>query len=204
MSPATHGWWCHAKTYPTVCRRCHRAGFFFSCECGSAVFFDNLGEPWPIHECGWTPPLWLGFRRTPGRPQLDPEYARRVTVRGRGDEWQINIVRMLPLDDAPLLACGLVREICEAADPASALELREIGSLGKSLLKEAGLSRVGQITVHMENSKDGTFESYTAFIARDRLEQLRPKRGDLVGVKLSPRSVMGRGPTWVVEELAYL
>ena len=204
MSPASHGLWCQSKTYPTTCRYCSRRVFFFSCDCGSAVFFDSLGDPWPIHECVWTPPPWLGFRRMPEPPRLDPGYAQRISARGRGQEWKIDIVRMLPLSEEPLPACGLVREISETADPAKTLGLREVGSVGRALLKEAGLFRVGQITVHVENSKDDTFESYTAYISRDLMERLRPKIGDLVGVKLGPRSPFGRGPVWVVEELSFL
>ncbi len=204
MSPATHGWWCGTKTYLTTCRSCSRRVFFFSCNCGCAVFFDSLGDPWPIHECVWTPPPWLGFRRTPDPPRLDPGYAARISARGRGAEWKIDIVRTLPLTEEPLSVCGILREICEGVDPARSLGFDRPGAMARSVLRAAGLVRVSQVTIHVENSADDTIESYTGFISRDLLARLRPKRGDLVGVKLGPRSPMGRGPVWLVEDLAFL
>lgn len=46
-----HGIYCYTKTYPTNCPTCRQPVFFFSCSCGSKVFFDDLGSPWPIHYC---------------------------------------------------------------------------------------------------------------------------------------------------------
>ncbi|NJL06252.1 MAG: hypothetical protein HC911_15375 [Chloroflexaceae bacterium] len=48
---ATHGVWCHARTWRTRCPRCKADVFFFSWSCGSNVSFDRLGDPWPIHAC---------------------------------------------------------------------------------------------------------------------------------------------------------
>ena len=51
MFGATHGWWCNTKTYPTNCPSCNQSVFYFSCDCGCSVFFNKLGQPWPIHSC---------------------------------------------------------------------------------------------------------------------------------------------------------
>ena len=51
MSGAIHGWWCNTKTYPTHCPSCNHPVFYFSCDCGCRVFFNKLGQPWPIHSC---------------------------------------------------------------------------------------------------------------------------------------------------------
>ena len=48
---AVHGIICNTKTFPTKCHTCGASVFFFSCDCGSRVFFDELGEPWPVHDC---------------------------------------------------------------------------------------------------------------------------------------------------------
>ena len=42
---------CQTRTYPTKCPDCRTRVFFFSCSCQSAVFFESLGDPWPIHAC---------------------------------------------------------------------------------------------------------------------------------------------------------
>ena len=46
-----HGCHCHTHTFPLNCRYCRQRIFFFSCDCGSRVLFDELGPPWPIHDC---------------------------------------------------------------------------------------------------------------------------------------------------------
>lgn len=45
----THGPDCETRTWPTACPTCGRRVFYFSCTCGSGVFFDALGPPWPLH-----------------------------------------------------------------------------------------------------------------------------------------------------------
>ncbi len=46
-----HGPACNARTRPTRCRRCHEDIFFFTCDCGSRVLFDELGDSWTKHHC---------------------------------------------------------------------------------------------------------------------------------------------------------
>lgn len=48
---ATHSKRCNAKTVPMNCRYCGQEVFYFTCNCGSKVFFEELGDPWPIHDC---------------------------------------------------------------------------------------------------------------------------------------------------------
>jgi len=45
-----HGWWC-GRTVPMRCHTCGADIFWFSCEHGSSVLFDELGSPWPKHDC---------------------------------------------------------------------------------------------------------------------------------------------------------
>lgn len=45
----THGPDCETRTWPTDCGICGQPVFYFSCTCGSGVFFDALGPPWPRH-----------------------------------------------------------------------------------------------------------------------------------------------------------
>ena len=47
----SHGDWCNARTCPSKCKACKAAVFYFSCDCGSKVFFDQLGGRWPEHIC---------------------------------------------------------------------------------------------------------------------------------------------------------
>ena len=47
----THGYWCNTKTFPMSCKACGSRIFFFQCDHESRVLFDELGWPWPIHDC---------------------------------------------------------------------------------------------------------------------------------------------------------
>ena len=52
MFPASHSKEkCNAKTYPITCKYCNESVYYFSCDCGSGVFFEELGPPWPRHDC---------------------------------------------------------------------------------------------------------------------------------------------------------
>ena len=46
-----HGEHCNSKTYPTNCKQCGSKIFYFSCDCGCKVFFEELGHPWNVHHC---------------------------------------------------------------------------------------------------------------------------------------------------------
>lgn len=51
MPVPTHDITCITKAFLTTCPSCGTAAWFFSCSCGSKVFFEQLGYPWEIHEC---------------------------------------------------------------------------------------------------------------------------------------------------------
>jgi hypothetical protein len=42
---------CDSFTKPTRCERCDKDCFYYENEFGSKVFFDELGPPWPKHDC---------------------------------------------------------------------------------------------------------------------------------------------------------
>ena len=40
---------CETRTFKMRCPDCGKQVWYFDCTCGSKVFFDALGEPWPRH-----------------------------------------------------------------------------------------------------------------------------------------------------------
>ena len=50
MPVPTHREDCEAQIWRTVCPDCHDTVYFFSCTCGSKVFFDLPVPPWKPHE----------------------------------------------------------------------------------------------------------------------------------------------------------
>lgn len=51
MPVPTHKLSCTTKAFPTSCPDCGSNVWYFSCNCGSKVYFDTLGFPWPEHIC---------------------------------------------------------------------------------------------------------------------------------------------------------
>lgn len=42
---------CNSRATKMRCNYCGASVWYFSCTCGSKVFFEDLGWPWPIHYC---------------------------------------------------------------------------------------------------------------------------------------------------------
>jgi len=51
MPIPTHSNSCYTKTFPWNCPDCKEKVYYLSCTCGSKVFFNSLGDPWPEHKC---------------------------------------------------------------------------------------------------------------------------------------------------------
>jgi hypothetical protein len=49
MPVPTHREGCHTMIWRTNCPDCNRPVWFFSCSCGSKVFFETKGYPWNLH-----------------------------------------------------------------------------------------------------------------------------------------------------------
>ncbi len=50
MSVPTHRAGCQTRIWRTTCLDCHKPVWFFSCSCGSKVFFDAKGGSWLLHQ----------------------------------------------------------------------------------------------------------------------------------------------------------
>jgi len=57
MAIPTHREDCTTRTWRTTCPDCKQTVYFLCCTCGSKVFFDSLGYPWPLHSKNCVPYL---------------------------------------------------------------------------------------------------------------------------------------------------
>ena len=152
MRNATHGPWCGAVTWKTQCPRlnCRADVYFFKCNCGSRVFFDSLGDPWPIHDCDLSWGRGLERERdesggvtvqiAPGvtayrSGSISPDVVTRTK---RRDSKPDPIVSVRPDDAGPTNVMGIVRELRRTVDvmqslnlPASSFTAAFLGPLGK-------------------------------------------------------------------------
>ena len=90
----THGNRCGRRTFKTNCPGCDRSCFYYSCDYGSKVFFDALGDEWPIHQC---PEIEIASRSTLPDGSVRVELANGVIIT-RAAEIQDTIAQKLTTD----------------------------------------------------------------------------------------------------------
>ena len=221
MSVSRHGVDCGACTFPTKCSNCGDDIFFFSCMCGSRVFFDELGWPWPEHDCSFsrTDKHWAQSRpRTKlGDGGLRVEISEGVTATRpaefRSQTWNIDQVVVEtakgqarsrvrnPIESVPPSAewtveiTGVVRELNRRVDV-----YRWLG-LPRTMISEGFLGVLGtgewcRVTIHVLES---VIYSYTAWVPLSLLPQVGMNIGVAVSAELCRLDVAGKAREWVCQ-----
>ena len=96
---ARHGTWCNSRTFPMTCKYCGERIFYFTCDHGSRVLFDELGPPWPRHECieyqmqhFWgdsEPPTGYGIpQKSTASNNANTPYAKLIESLNQGQSYQ--------------------------------------------------------------------------------------------------------------------
>jgi len=220
MSGAVHGLWCGARAWPTNCPTCGHPVFFFMCDCGSKVFFDELGEPWPRHDCdtSWT----RGIRRTTDSTgRVTAHLSSGVSVTRPPDEFSVDesvIVRARPVGGRrrpePIIAVepdrdavqeitGVLRELTRNAKPLKAFGLDE-STIGYGLLGIIGAQPVGRITVHTPDANSPQLLSYTAWVPTALIDEPRIERAVTVSLVVQSVPIVGKGHAWYCPEFAMI
>lgn len=215
---ATHGSWCNSVTWPTKCPSCHEKVFFFRCDCGSGVFFDQLGPPWPIHDCDLS---WARGRR---RWQDDSggtvvEIASGITLRRAPPEGSIDqtvvsrgrrqaerpdpIVAIKPGKAEEVSVEGRLRHLQIEVDVALSLKLPET-SMASGFLGRLATGRWGKITIHSQSPREDVLNSYTAWVPSAALSEARSSEGVTVAVKMSSHCIPGVGNFWICSDYEVL
>jgi len=213
-----HGRWCRTRTWPTECSTCSASVYFFSCDCGSKVFFEELGPPWPQHDCR------KGGRSAVART-VDAEgvvttahFAHGVTVIELSPSFGIEpgrlplprrrqvrpdpIEAMLPCRGAEEEVIGVVREVRHKVDVFQSLRVPDT-SVARAMLGPIGRQVVGRLTVHAPSPEEpDLLESFTAWAPEAMLDDLR--RGLTVLVDLQAVQLPSQECAWFCRSLALL
>lgn len=207
MQSGTHGTWCGAVTWKTNCPSCGAEVYFFKCNCGSKVFFDGLGVPWPIHDCEFSWGRGLERQRdrsggttvqiAPGitayRPgSISPDVVARTR---RRDSTPDPIVAVDPDDAGPTNVIGIVRELRHTVNVTQSLKL-PASSLTAAFIGPLGKGQWGKVTIHAP-AHDDVLRSYTAWVRREALTRVKHSRGVTVAATLQVQTVPGVKPVWV-------
>ncbi len=225
---ARHGWWCNSKTVPMTCKFCGDQIFWLSCDCGSSVLFDELGWPWPRHQCAGLTPKTTLSRLGPDDlsgsilsrldsdkadaiaqlidANIERDYAQAVKKAAKATERRQRqsawVARQDPYHRLETTERGIITEINRDANIFKKAGVTA-GAVGVALLGQfANLSLV-QITIHTgaltETEADNC--SFTFFVAESAVEKLEVFRGCFVVAKLRGIVISSRHPIWVCEDL---
>lgn len=220
MLGAIHGFWCKTRTWPTRCPSCTESIFFFMCNCGSRVFFDQLGSPWPIHNCDntWARKLQRTTDKTGKiKVSLSPDVTVIRIPRSFGIEQDIisraqtaktkqtldPIVAVEPTKSSSKAIVGVLREITKSADPAKVFKLDNT-TMAYALLGPVGRQPVGKITVHAPSASGTQQESFNVWIPSTLIKDTRIVRGLTVSLTLEGIPVLGSGYTWFCDSFDIL
>lgn len=214
MASATHGRWCEAKTYPAQCRYCGRPVLYFTCNCRSKVFFDELGWPWPEHRClgyliaqygktfiesALAHQVMRGGARV--RHRIDHRYGNRVRhhiASGAEDR----ITRCDPMPGARVEETGVVREIISEVDVFAKLRVPNT-AIGRALLGSLAREAHYQLTLHVYTADPGQVLSYTFFAPAWIVDRLSLSRGGLLTFEIISHAVPGRAAVWMAPDLRH-
>lgn len=200
------------------CRYCEAAVFYFQCSCGSQMLFDELGEPWPRHDCKLLPldrKIEIADRRV-GRDaterylaaqmtavRIDAGYADRIreafTEASRRPRYAKpagrEILREDPNAGGTATETGFVRELLPDVDVYRKHDVPKT-PIGAASLGELASGAYAQITIHTAALGEEDDFSYTFLVARRMLAEAGVRKGDLVRCQLRGARILARDPVW--------
>ena len=222
-----HGYWCNAKTFPLKCRYCGLQIFYFSCDHESKVFFDELGPPWPIHDCqskrasvDTKPsiyPQFVGINLLPGSANtsgLLPGFRRAndaiedaIVKRAQTSSSQYReSLRIEPLGDSPELIIGIVHDR-SVPNLSKRHNLPRNGMGYSDLAKHIGDPDPVQLTVLVDELPSDPaaidYSSYT-FLCPKSLVNRRINKGVLVKALIEPIEPFATSRIWLCKEIERL
>ena len=223
---AIHGYWCGATTRPGGCPSCGSPIFYFSCECGSKVFFDDLGGEWPKHRCGSDEsdvPDWIRRLERTADPdgRIVVDLGDDISVQRPGNSvnpasvprpraprpkaLDMPIVRVDPSGSAAIEVIGTLREISREASLLKSLELGD-NDIARGMLSEQlgpkWRHQLSKITIHSMPDDEGQRKSYTAWVPWSQLSDPRIRKGITVSVLLASVDVLQMGREWLCSHLS--
>jgi len=212
---STHGYWCNSRTYPCKCPGCGGSVFFFHCDCGSRVFFDELGQPWPIHDCetSWTRKLVrkkdasgkitvrlnnnVVVIRPPELFDVDGEFVSKSLGRARKNI-QDPIQRIDPPEnsDATIEVVGILREKRAVVDVSKSLRLPNMTAMAAAFLGPLAKGKWGKATLHEKDAAKDVINSYTIWVRSDVMLDSRNSVGIVVSTQIKPHRLPGAPAVW--------
>ena len=221
MEP-THGPWCNSVTWPTKCPHCKTPTYFFQCDCGSKVFFDELGHPWPIHDCdtSWANNLirtrdssggiiveiaeGITVHRLPENFSVDPSIVSKARQHKKHPN-QHPIIAIKPEDNSgKVTTIGILRDWQVEVNVLKSLRLPVASSIVTAFLGPLAKDTWGKATLHEPLPLQNIYHSYTFWVASKHIAETKNSIGITVKAKISPLVIPQIGAVWYCERYEVL
>lgn len=208
------------RRFWTRCQFCNQRVFYYENDNGSKVFFDDVGHPWPKHNC---PERQAKLRTRKPSSQagwLKVEHGRQIksissshnrrrnrpaygeSPRAKRDKRQGGISKKIAQHGSTVSCQGAIAFMNETADIFKKANLQP-GSIGASLLGRFAQEPLVQLTVHrrIHSQKRGQKLSFTFFLRRSITKKLNLKKGMQVAVQLRGVVATPSHPIWVCDQI---
>ena len=198
MSIPTHKLSCYTKAFRTECPDCKDSVWFFSCTCGSKVYFDDLGWPWNPHHCKKYAireaiEMIRNFERYTDEEiyQVIEAYRKKHSKEITDEIWEILeyelgkrrykfTVKEIGCDPSIDMLSGQVLEINTRINLYKRFGLKESSVFAKGLLGKLSNAEYDEITIRENPNKDNQSRQYKAFIKHTLAKKNNLKKGDKI------------------------
>jgi hypothetical protein len=200
-----HGRWCNARTFPTDCWNCGKSIFVFMCDCHSVVLFDELGQPWPKHDCrdqSNRVDVFGGAQYTSEVMSFDDEYEMEIVKAKKTNKlkkW--DFVKCDPQYKDAVQDVGVIRDIVLSVDLWNKYKL-EKNTIGSAFLGRLKDGEYGQLTIHTGDITQESGKSYTFMLNKKLVDISKIIRHSPAGFRLRAHLIPGHPPIWVCEKLS--
>ena len=203
------------KTWQTACPDCAKRVFFFSCTCGSKVFFDQLGAPWPHHEDVCVGHLVRVLRNADGLSFAQIERRLEDEAERRGAVVPANVrtlMRTLNFREtgAPTildLTPGVEKRdfvgtvmVINRVNLFKRLEVPDNAISRKILVPYLAEEHVMMVVRGNVNDHTGFAGQVEALAKKAMVDEKGIRRGTVLTVSLEPK-IIGRERLWIVQDL---
>jgi hypothetical protein len=219
MSVPTHRPDCETHIWRTTCPDCKKSVYFFSCSCGSRVFFDRKGPPWPMHAESCTIyqiRLMLQEGSTPDRirrllhtrvnetgiplPVEGQEFLRQKEEEYRQSKPEIQVC--LPADQ-PIEFTGRIQNINRQVNFFKRFDFQE-NLITRKLLGGLVKTPYAEATVREINAMGRSIlREATFFLTIESCDALRLRQNQIVTIRLCAQVIAGNDEEaiWLLEEI---
>jgi len=180
------------------------------------VFFDALGQPWPIHDCetSWTRKLVrekdasgrIAVRinknivviRPPESFEVDGKFVSKSLERIRKNI-QDPIKRIDPPENSgkTVEIIGVLREKKVDADVVKALRLSNVTTMAAAFIGPLAKGKWGKATLHEKDMAKDILNSYTIWVHSDVMSDSRNSIGVVVSAQIEPLQLPGAPAVWL-------